>query len=92
MIDFFPFKKLEDGTLVMEVDGVRIFFKEEIIPGIIYKLKLRSINYNLVCEIDYDVGKKKIMSISCIGFKSDKVKAKLEEHVKIKGLFYSKWS
>jgi hypothetical protein len=35
------FKRLKDGTLMMEVDGVRIFFKEEITPGIICDLTFK---------------------------------------------------
>jgi len=85
------FKRLKDGMLMMEVDGVRIFFKEEITPGIICDLTLRSTNYNLMCKIEYDVRKEKVVMVSCNGFKGDKVKAKIEESLRRAGMLYSSW-
>jgi hypothetical protein len=88
MIECNAFKRLNDGTLMIEVDRVRIFFKEEVTQGAISVFVLRSTNYNLVCKIEYDVRKKRVLVVSCNGFKSDKVKAKIEESLKKEGLFW----
>jgi len=82
-------KRLKDDILMMEVDSVKIFFKEEITPGVVCDLVLRSTNYNLTCKIEYDVRKKKVLAVSCNGFKGDKVKAKIEESLRREGILYS---
>jgi hypothetical protein len=86
-----PFKTLEDGTVLIEVDGIKIFLKEEIVPGLVYKVILRAKNYNLVCTVEFDVMRKTVISVSCNGFKSDKVKSVIENYVKLVGADYSKW-
>jgi len=83
------FRRLKDGLLMMEVDGVKIFFKEEITPGVICDLVLRSTNYNLMCKIAYETRKKKVLMVSCNGFKSEKVEAEIEESMRREGILYS---
>ena len=88
MIECDTFKRLNDGKLMIEVDGVRILFKEEVTQGTIHVFILKSTNYNLICKMEYDIRKKRILIVSCNGFKSDKVKAKIEESLRKEGLFW----
>jgi hypothetical protein len=88
MIECDTLKRLNDGKLMIEVDGVRILFKEEVTQGAIHVFILKSTNYNLICKIEYDTRKKRVLIISCNGFKSDKVKAKIEESLRKEGLFW----
>jgi len=88
MIECDTLKRLNDGKLMIEVDGVRILFKEEVTQGAIHVFILKSINYNLICKIEYDIRKKRVLIVSCNGFKSDKVKAKIEESLRKEGLLW----
>ncbi|BBG24810.1 hypothetical protein IC006_2144 [Sulfuracidifex tepidarius] len=82
------FKRLTDGRLMIEVQGIRIFLKEEQTFGMVRDLTLKSTNYNLMCRIVFDERKEKVIIVSCKGFKSDIVKAMIEESMKRSGLLY----
>ncbi|BCU68261.1 hypothetical protein HS7_16980 [Sulfolobales archaeon HS-7] len=82
------FKRSTDGRLLIEVQGIKIFLKQEQTFGMVHDLILKSTNYNLMCKIVCDERKGKVIMISCAGFKSDIVKIMIEESMKKAGLLY----
>jgi len=83
------FKRLPDGTIMIEVDRVKIFLKREGSPGIVEDLVLKSTNYNLKCRIECDQRKGKVILVECIGFKADKVKQAIEDSMRKAGMLYN---
>jgi len=79
----------KDNELHIEVDGIRILYTVTLTPGMLQEFVLKSINYNSMCKIAFDVRKGKVIHVTTIGFKADKVKVALEECFKEEGILYT---
>lgn len=82
-------KCTKQGEFCIEVDNMRIFYKQEVSLGIISEILLNSTNFKSKCKISIDTRKGKVIQLECEGFKAEKVKNVIIECLKEQGLTVS---
>lgn len=82
-------KCTKGGEFCIEVDNIRIFYKQEVSFGIITEIVLNSTNFKSKCKIIIDTRKERVVSLECEGFKAEKVKNIIAECLREQGVKFS---
>ncbi|MCG3109364.1 hypothetical protein L3N51_01654 [Metallosphaera sp. J1] len=90
ILDCGAVKCMRTGEVCVEVDRVRVVYSVNVNPGILMEITLKGNNYSSTCRIIYDMRLDKVVDISCVGFKEERVKITLEECFKRKGILYAR--